>query len=772
MDRWRRRPLAMPSPAVPRPAPVPWNTPKMRLAGLLLVVLSALPVAAKAVDIDGHLAPGEWKGALHVTDFRQMQPLTGKPAMLPTEAWVLSTPQGLAVAFRCAQPPGVPRSTQRVQRDFEDQVDRVNLIVDFNGDGRTGYNFTVSSTGGVYDAVVTNETRFNKDWDGNWTAASSQDAQGWTVEMLIPWYIAPMHRGHDSQRTLGLYLDRVVAATGERVAWPEASFQQARFLSDFRRVQVPQYSQSLLAITPYVSGMYDNVRGASHFERGADIFWKPNGQFQLTATLNPDFGQVESDDLVVNFGATETYFSDKRPFFTENQGLFDFSLLDDNSQLVYTRRVGGPADDGHGSSSIDAAVKVNGSVGGTSYGVLAADEDGEAGRRFGAARLVHDFGTQSLGLMLTRVDRPWLDRDANVIGIDDHWRPTQQLTVAANVVASDVAQDGSHTRGSGATALVDLDHGGGWREQWAAMHFNDRLQVNDFGYLERNAMNYAHWEVRKRNTDLPPDSAYSSHDWHVRVDALNNTSGLALRRQLRLQRDSSLRNGATEDVELDINSAAWDDLLTRGHGALYLPPTFALDYERNSPRHGDWAYDLEVEVVSGGLAGNHSVGYDVKFIPTYFVSDAFSVYAGPYYEHVPDWLVWQHDNLIGRFDQRTLELEAGFDWSIGNRQELRMKLQGLGLDANLRGAYRVDANGRAVASDDAVDDFGVRNLGLQIRYRYELAPLSYLYVVYGRGGYVMDDYTRSLGVRSLFGDSFSLRDDEQLLVKLSYRFDI
>jgi hypothetical protein len=166
------------------------------------------------------------------------------------------------------------------------------------------------------------------------------------------------------------------------------------------------------------------------------------------------------------------------------------------------------------------------------------------------------------------------------------------------------------------------------------------------------------------------------------------------------------------------------------------------------------------------------VGYDVKFIPTYFVSDAFSVYAGPYYEHVPDWLVWQHDNLVGRFDQRTLELEAGFDWSIGNRQELRMKLQGLGLDARLRGAYRVDANGRAVASDDAVDDFGVRNLGLQIRYRYELAPLSYLYVVYGRGGYVMDDYTRSLGVRSLFGDSFSLRDDEQLLVKLSYRFDI
>src|SRR3546814_16612331 len=102
-------------------------------------------------------------------------------------------------------------------------------------------------------------------------------------------------------------------------------------------------SDLLLAITPYASGLYDNVGGGSDFEGGADIFWKPSGQFQLTATLNPDFGQVESDDLVVNFGATETFIGDKRPFFTENQGLFEYTTPSDYSQLLYTRRVGGPA---------------------------------------------------------------------------------------------------------------------------------------------------------------------------------------------------------------------------------------------------------------------------------------------------------------------------------------------------------------------------------------------------------------------------------------------
>ena len=742
----------------------------MRMACLLLFALAAIPARALAVDIDGHIQRGEWKGARHVTDFRQVQPLSGKPGSLHTEAWILATPQGLAVAFRCDQPPGVPRTHQRVQRDFEDQVDRVNLMVDFNGDGRTGYDFVVSSTGGINDAVLTNEGQFNKDWDGNWQHAVSEDATGWSVEILIPWYTAPMHAANDGKRTLGIYLDRVTGSTGERVAWPTASFQRARFLSDFNRIEVPSYSQSLFAITPYMSGLYDNVRGRSHFQQGADILWKPNGQFQLTAALNPDFGQVESDDLGVNFGATETYVSDKRPFFTENQGIFDFSLLDDNSQLIYTRRVGGPSDDGRGAADIDAAVKLNGSVGTTSYGVLAADEAGEAGRFFGAARLTHDFGKQSLGMLLTRVDRPWLDREATVLGVDHRWQPTSKLTVATNVVGSDIRQHGVRTHGSGATLIADYEMGDGWRQQWLGMHFGDQLQINDFGYLERNNLNYGHWEVRKRYTSLPAGSAYSSHDWQFRIDALDNDHGLRLRRQLRIGRNSGLRNGANEQVMLNINSAGWDDLLTRGHGALFLPPSLDLDYERVSPRHGNWAFELETELFSGGLSGNRQLGYAIKFVPTYFVSDAFSLYAGPYYEHIPDWLVWQHDNLIGRFDEHTLQLDAGFDWAIDPRQELRVKLQAIGLEARLRGGYRVAANGRAVASDEPIDDFSVRNLGIQVRYRYELAPLSYLYVVYGRGGYALDGYARNSA--DAFGNSFALRDDEQLLVKLSYRFDM
>ena len=308
------------------------------------------------------------------------------------------------------------------------------------GDGRTGFDFEVKSTGGIADEVITNESDFSYDWDGIWDHAVSEDANGYSVEVLIPWYVAQMHKPEGDTRTIGLYIDRVIGSTGERMAWPAVSFDQGRFLSMFNKVQMPAYTQSLFAVTPYVVGKVEHGHGGASFQEGADILWKPNGQTQFTATLNPDFGQVESDDLVVNFSPEETFFTDKRPFFTENQGIFDFSLLDDYSQLVYTRRVGGEADDGHGPADISAAIKVNGSVGQTSYGILTAQEKGDAGRTFGAIRLLRTVDTQSFGMLATRVNHPYLDRDANVLGLDHRWQPNDAFNICL-LYTSDAADE-------------------------------------------------------------------------------------------------------------------------------------------------------------------------------------------------------------------------------------------------------------------------------------------------------------------------------------------
>ena len=745
----------------------------MRALLLPLLLASCAAMSAHAtVKIDGHIDPDEWAGAQHITDFRLTQPLSRAPTPYLTEAWVLATPEGLAVAFRNTQPANVPRTRQSTARDVDAATDRVNLYVDFDGDGHVGYNFMVRLSDSIQDETITNENQFNADWDGNWKHAVSEDGDTWSVEMLIPWYIAPMKDGHDGKRTLGLQLDRVVGATGERMGWPAIYGGEPRFLSAFAKVEVPAYSTSLLAVTPYASVLYDNVRGKTNFDTGGDIFWKPNGKFQLSGTLNPDFGQVESDQLVVNFSAVETFFSDKRPFFTENQSFFDvpFGSLNNANRLIYTRRVGGVADDGSGAGDVTAAVKANGSLGGFNYGFFAATEADAAGRDFFALRGTRDFATQGIGAMITRVDRPFLDRQATVYEVDHRWTPNAQLGVHTAFVESSIDQAGHRTVASGGQVRIDYDMGGGWRQQFYGEHLGRNLQLNDFGFLQRSNYNYARYDIGRRFTDLPKESIYNSHDWHVAVSRRVNDDGLKLADVWGVNRQSDTRNGGSEFFNVSGFTAGRDDLITRGNGAVKVPAQLHGYYELFRPRKGRWSLYGNVDYAATGLNGPLHGAFAFDLNPTYFVNDNLSFYGELYAQHNPDWLLWRGGNLLGTFKADTLQLNGGMQWTISAKQELRVKLETIALDAHALQAWRVAPNGTPVASNDPISDFSLRNLGFQIRYRYELAPLSNLYIAYVRGGFGFDEFSQNVG--GLLGDAFHLRDTEQLLVKLSYRFEL
>lgn len=741
--------------------------------GALFIATLAAPAAA--VEVDGVLSPGEWEGARHVTDFRLTQPLSREPAPYPTEAWILATPEGLAVAWRNLQPASVPRTRQRAQRDQGAPADRVNLYVDFDGDGRTGYNFTLLLSGSITDSTITNENQFNGDWDGDWRHATSEDEEGWTVELLLPWHIAPMQEPSGDLRTIGVSLDRVVGATGERMSWPAIGFNEQRFLSVLEKIQVPRYSQSLLAVTPYVVGLGDLVAGRADFDAGGDLFWKPSGQFQLSATINPDFGQVESDNIVVNFGAIETFFGDRRPFFTENQGFFDvpFGGLGNANRLLYTRRVGGPADDGSGAGDVTAAAKLNGSIGALQYGVFAANEGDAAGRDFQAFRATRGFGGHGLGAMVTRVDRPFLDREALVYEFDHRWG-NDAWNIRTTAVMSSVDAQGTQVDDSGAQVQVDRDHGNGWRQQLYLLHLGDDLQLNDFGYLQRNDYNYARYNLARRITGLPESSVYASHDWHYAVSRRTNDSGLHLADAFAIQRRSDRRDGGREFLEVSGWTSGYDDLVTRGNGPVRVPERVFLFAERFRPRaDGRWELYANARYAAEGLegAGRGALMLDIE--PTYHVNDILSFGLGLEVQHDPDWLLWQRENLVGTYRSDVLFANAGATWLIDSRQELRVRLEALGLEARARQAWRVQPDGTPRPVDEPIEDFVVHSLGFQVRYRYELAPLSHLYVAYVRGGSLYDQGPGPFDdAGRLLTDAFDLRDSEQLLVKLSYRFEI
>ena len=157
----------------------------MRL--LLLAAVVSMPLPTFALDIDGKVDSMEWSSAQRIDDFRMTQPLTREPSRHATEAWYMATADGLAVAFRNRQPSDIPRTRQRFQRDDNGNVDRVNVYVDFDGDGRSGYNFMLALSNGIGDGTIANENQFNNDWDGAWKHAVSEDDDSWSAEILIPW---------------------------------------------------------------------------------------------------------------------------------------------------------------------------------------------------------------------------------------------------------------------------------------------------------------------------------------------------------------------------------------------------------------------------------------------------------------------------------------------------------------------------------------------------------------------------------------------------------
>jgi Domain of unknown function (DUF5916) len=744
------------------------------MRALLLAAALSIAPPAFALDIDGRIDDTEWSGAQRVDDFRMTQPLTREPGRHRTEAWYMATADGLAVAFRNLQPADVPRTRQRFQRDNNGNVDRVNVYVDFDGDGRSGYNFMVALSNGIADSTISNENQFNGDWDGNWSHAVSEDDHGWSAEIMIPWHIAPMRKDASGKRTIGIALDRVVGDSNERMTWPAISFTEQRYLSALNKVEVPQFSQSLLAITPYVVGLVDNVDGKADIDAGVDLFWKPSGQFQLSATLNPDFGQVESDGIVVNFSAIETFFGDKRPFFTENQGYFEvpFGSLGNAQQLLYTRRIGAPADDLSGAGDVTAAVKINGSAAGFGYGVFAATEGDSAGRDFYALRATRDFQRQGVGAMVTHVNRPFLDREATVLSLDHRWSPNDQWTVRSNFVGSDIHQRGDTLRDTGGQLRIDHQITPAWRQQLYLLHTGGDLQLNDFGFLDRNNFNYARYELSRRITALPEDSPYASHQWRYAVSHRSNDNGVKIADALAVNRFSERRDGGNQFMEIAGWTPGRDDLITRGNGAVKHQGRLFGFAERFFPKKEHWSLYGNLRYSAEGLGGLDRGAWSVYVEPGYAVNDDLSFFAGLELQRNPDWLLWRGGNLLGTYGSDQVFLNAGTVWLLGSKQELRVRLEALGLDAEAKRAWRVAADGRPVRSADAIDDFALRNLGFQVRYRYEFAPLSYLYVAYVRGGSMFDAGTGPYSVGDEFSGAFDLRDSEQLLLKLSYRFEI
>ncbi len=192
---------------IPRPSLRRGSRPRpLALACALLLALPgahAWAAEGPSVAIDGRLDDPAWAGAQVFDDFVVVEPwtlATPDPA-LKTVARVLPTPAGLAIGFDLHQPADVPLRAPQVARDEMVNADRVNVFIDFDGDGRVGYNFTVLASGSIQDSAITSEVLFNADFDPDWRHAVATTPTGWRAEILIPWTTVALRGGGAPERT-------------------------------------------------------------------------------------------------------------------------------------------------------------------------------------------------------------------------------------------------------------------------------------------------------------------------------------------------------------------------------------------------------------------------------------------------------------------------------------------------------------------------------------------------------------------------------------------
>ncbi|MGH9201616.1 MAG: DUF5916 domain-containing protein, partial [Vicinamibacterales bacterium] len=319
---------------------------------LIVVVTAAFPLhgaGAQVIDsartfvarrltnpprIDGRLDDSVWRTVPGRRDFTVFAPREGGTPDFPNETWIGYDDAALYVALRAHDPNPDSIIRRLARRDtFEATSDLILLFIDSWHDRRSGYQFALSAAGVKFDALLFDDGSADASWDGVWDGEVTVDSTGWSAEFAIPF--RQLRFVNRERPTFGIFIGRWVGRTGERSSVPQYRRSVAGLSSQMGTLTgFKPGSSGALETTPYLRAGARNVPDASPAGRrmqttpgaGADFKWLPLPSLSVDGAINPDFGQVEADPAVLNLGAFETFFREKRPFFIEGAGLLRFSI--------------------------------------------------------------------------------------------------------------------------------------------------------------------------------------------------------------------------------------------------------------------------------------------------------------------------------------------------------------------------------------------------------------------------------------------------------------
>jgi hypothetical protein len=304
-------------------------------------------VTAKPV-IDGKLNDECWTKGNWAGNFRQWLPNEGAKPTYPTSFNIQYDDRNLYVAIRSFD--GEPHKILRragVRDEFAGEMAGVNF--DSYHDYRTGFEFTVTGWGQKIDLVLFNPNNWDLNWNPVWKVKTGLEDSAWVAEYEIP--LSQLRYSGKDEQVWGLHVWRWISRLQEESDWEIQSKTGPGVLFNFGELHgIKGLTKShRLEIMPYALGDLKTMKKepgnpfTGNGKRwggnaGLDAKIGISSNFTVDLTVNPDFGQVESDPSVINLTAFETFYEEKRPFFLEGLTIFDYKF--DNQSLFYSRRIG------------------------------------------------------------------------------------------------------------------------------------------------------------------------------------------------------------------------------------------------------------------------------------------------------------------------------------------------------------------------------------------------------------------------------------------------
>ena len=704
-----------------------------------------IPLLPDGIVIDGRLDDAAWQGALVQEVGYEVQPGDNVPAPVKTVVRIGYTPDALYVSFHALDPePGKIRAHLR-DRDAMFNDDWVGVFLDTFNDNRRGYEL-VSNPLGVQGDIIRDESNLSNQedssWDGLWESAGRLTEEGYDVEFRIPFATLRFPNGGAEQRW-GISLFR---------NWPRdkrhqlASRPVPRDSSCFQ-CEWGEYDGFAgarqgrnLEIVPTLTMGRTQTRdaagaawgsGDSFIEPGLDVSWAPSPAITLNATINPDFSQVETDQLQLNFtDSFALFYPEKRPFFLEGADYFTSQFA-----VLYTRQIADP----------DYGLRITGRTGNGAYGAIVARDattlvlvPGVLGSRFlqldqeadvAVGRYRYDFNTHvSVGAIGTF--RRGDDYANDVAGVDARWQQGSH-TATAQIL---------HSRSEYPAQVVDKYRdelgddpspaGNAWRAQYSFSNRNWDFDAwhedidpgfrADLGFVGQ--VGYDKSLVGGGHTWYRDDAAFNRFDVYADFDVTHRFDGQLLEREWEGQVSTQGPKQSNLSLHGMTRKRFWQGVLFDEH-YVDVNANFRPTGNLQVGAYAQVGTMIDLDAVETGrrtmleLWGNANIGRGIAL----------------------DWdLIRQAMRRDGGTAFEALVLNAGGSWQFTPRQRLRLVLQGSDVDRDVSlYADPVEAHSRDWAT--------------QAVYSYKVNPRTVLYAGASYGAFMDDEHPHLFGnTRSVF----------------------